>query len=143
VKGLVLHIQRASRAAHIPSDARLRRWGRTAVPAGDVTLRYVGETEARELNRTYRGRDYATNVLSFPYEDSAQVAKGDIVICASVVAREAKAQAKPVEAHHAHLLVHGLLHLRGYDHEAGEAQARRMESLERRILAKLGFSDPY
>jgi probable rRNA maturation factor len=122
---------------------RLRRWARAAVSAGDVTLRYVGETEARELNRTYRGRDYATNVLSFPYEHSARLANGDIVVCASVVAREAKAQGKRIEAHHAHLLVHGLLHLRGYDHEAGERQARRMESLERRILAKLGFADPY
>jgi probable rRNA maturation factor len=143
VKGLVLHIQRGSRAAHIPSDARLRRWARAAAARGEVTLRYVGETEARSLNRTWRGRDYATNVLSFPYEESARAPRGDIVVCAAVVAREAKAQGKPVEAHHAHLLVHGLLHLRGHDHERGEDDARRMESLERRILAKLGFSDPY
>jgi len=140
---LEVHVQRASRASHIPSDAKLRRFARAAAASGEVTLRYVGAAEARRLNREYRERDYATNVLSFPYGEPGRSARGDIVICASVVAREAREQRKDVEAHHAHLVVHGVLHLRGYDHELGEAGARRMESLERRILRQLGFPDPY
>jgi probable rRNA maturation factor len=141
-KALALTIQRGSRAAHIPSDRKLRAWARAAAPrGGTVTLRYVAEAEGRRLNREFRGKDYATNVLSFPYGESAL--QGDIVICAPVVAREAREQSKEVGAHHAHLLVHGLLHLAGYDHEQGEAQARRMETRERRILRQLGFSDPY
>jgi len=136
-----LAIQRASRAAHIPSDSKLRRWARAALarPA-EVTLRLVAETEGRGLNREFRGRDYATNVLTFVY--AAQPLAGDIVICAPVVAREARAQGKPVEAHYAHLVVHGMLHLQGYDHEGGR-DAARMEGRERRILASLGFGDPY
>ena len=133
-------MQRASRAAHIPSDAALRKWARAAAKSGAVTVRYVGEAEGRRLNREFRGRDYATNVLSFPYGRSPLA--GDIVICAPVVAREARAQGKPVKAHHAHMLVHGLLHLRGFDHERDE-EAKAMERRERAILAKLGFSDPY
>ena len=100
----------------------------------------MGEAEGRRLNRAFRGRDYATNVLTFVYAKAPLA--GDIVICAPVVEREARRQGKPLAAHHAHLLVHGLLHLEGLDHErAGEA--RRMESRERSILAKLGFGDPY
>jgi probable rRNA maturation factor len=136
-------VQRASRASHIPSDAKLERWARAAAASGEVTLRYVGEAEARRVNREYRKRDYATNVLSFPYGAPGRGAYGDILVCAPVVAREAKEQGKDVEAHHAHLVVHGVLHLRGYDHEKSAADARRMETLERRILAKLGFPDPY
>jgi probable rRNA maturation factor len=134
-------IQRASRAAHIPPDALLRRWARAALarPA-EVTLRFVAETEGRRLNREFRGKDYATNVLTFVY--SPRPLSGDVVICAPVVAREARAQAKPTDAHHALLLVHGLLHLQGYDHE-GDADAARMEGRERRVLAQLGFEDPY
>jgi probable rRNA maturation factor len=105
-----------------------------------VTLRYVAEAEGRRLNREFRGKDYATNVLTFIY--ATKPLEGDIVICAPVVAREAKAQGKPVLAHHAHLFVHGLLHLQGLDHERG-ADARKMESREKRILASLGFPDPY
>lgn len=143
-KALALAIQRASRASHIPSDRKLRAWARAAAPRGGaVTVRYVGEAEGRRLNREFRGRDYATNVLSFPYEEGRRALEGDIVICAPVVAREAREQGKDVAAHHAHLLVHGLLHLAGYDHEKGEAEARRMEGRERRVLAELGFSDPY
>jgi probable rRNA maturation factor len=138
---LALAVQRASRAAHIPSDARLRRWARAALPGGGrVTVRYVAEVEARRLNRQYRGKDYATNVLGFPYK--AAPLEGDVVICAPVVAREAREQGRDVEAHHAHLLVHGLLHLAGHDHERAAAAAK-MERLERRILARLGFEDPY
>jgi probable rRNA maturation factor len=142
VNGLALAIQRASRAFHIPADRKLRAWARAAAPRGAVTVRYVAEAEGRRLNRDFRGKDYATNVLSFPYGEGGAL-RGDIVICAPVVAREAKAQSKDVAAHHAHLLVHGLLHLAGYDHEKGAAEAKRMEARERRILAGLGFSDPY
>jgi len=105
-----------------------------------VTLRYVAESEGRRLNRKFRRKDYATNVLTFIY--SARPLEGDVVICAPVVAREAKAQGKNVRAHHAHLLVHGLLHLQGMDH-GREPETRRMEGRERRVLASLGFSDPY
>jgi probable rRNA maturation factor len=135
-----LAVQRASRASHIPSDAALRKWARAAATRGNVTVRYVGEAEGRRLNREFRGRDYATNVLSFPYERSPLA--GDIVICAPVVAREARAQGKDLTAHHAHLLVHGLLHLQGFDHEKS-SDAATMERRERRILANLGFGDPY
>jgi probable rRNA maturation factor len=142
--GIELAIQRASRAAHIPADARLRAWARAALsrPAV-VALRYVAATEGRRLNRDYRGKDYATNVLTFVYggEPGGALA-GDVVICAPVVAREAREQGKDVAAHHAHLLVHGLLHLQGLDHER-PADARRMERREREILARLGFGDPY
>jgi probable rRNA maturation factor len=139
----MLTIQRASRASHIPSDRRLRAWASAVLPKGsEVTVRYVAEAEGRRLNRAYRHKDYATNVLSFPYEAPRGRVKGDLVICAPVVAREAREQGKAIEAHHAHLLLHGLLHLAGYDHER-EADARRMERRERAILAKLGFPDPY
>jgi probable rRNA maturation factor len=136
-----LTVQRASRAMHIPPDARLGRWAKAALtrPA-EVTLRYVAQEEGRRLNREYRGRDYATNVLTFIYE--TRPLSGDVVICAPVVAREAREQGKDVAAHHAHLLVHGLLHLQGYDHE-DDRDARRMERRERAILARLGFGDPY
>ncbi len=137
---MTLHVQRASRAAHIPSDATLRKWARAAGMEGIVTVRYVGAAESRRLNRRFRGKDYATNVLSFPY--SAKPLEGDLVICAQVVAREAREQGKTLRAHHAHMLVHGLLHLAGLDHERAR-EAARMEGRERRILAELGFADPY
>jgi len=136
-------IQRASRAAHIPSDRKLRRWARAVLPAGaEVTLRFVAAAEGRRLNREFRGKDYATNVLSFPYEADRRRLEGDVVICAPVTAREAREQHKEVEAHYAHLVIHGLLHLRGYDHES-EGDAGRMEARERRVLARLGYADPY
>ena len=135
-----LTVQRASRASHIPSDALLRKWARAAGMAGDVTVRYVAEAESRRLNREFRRKDYATNVLSFPY--SSKPLAGDLVICAPVVSREAREQGKSVRAHHAHMLVHGLLHLAGLDHERSR-DARRMESRERAVLARLGFPDPY
>jgi probable rRNA maturation factor len=137
-----IDIQRASRAAHIPADETLRRWARAALSReARVTLRFVAQAEGRRLNREFRGKDYATNVLTFTY-DAGEILAGDIVICAPVVAREAREQGKPVEAHHAHLLVHGLLHLQGLDHERS-ADANRMERHERRVLSKLGFPDPY
>ena len=100
----------------------------------------VAAAEARRLNRDFRGKDYATNVLTFVYGDTPLA--GDIVICAPVVAREAREQGKAVAAHWAHLVVHGLLHLQGHDHERDD-EARRMERREKRILAGLGFADPY
>ena len=134
-------IQRRSRAAHVPSDSLLRRWAREALkrPA-EVTLRIVAATEARRLNREFRGKDYATNVLTFVYADAPLA--GDIVLCAPVVAREAREQGKAVRDHWAHLVVHGLLHLQGHDHER-RPEAERMENLERRILRGLGIADPY
>ena len=137
----MISVQRASRASHIPSDAAIRKWSRAALARdANVTLRYVPESEGRRLNREFRGRDYATNVLTFIY--SSRPLAGDIVICAPIVAREAKAQGKEVEAHHAHLLVHGLLHLQGLDH-GQDREAARMEKRERLILHELGFGDPY
>ena len=139
----MIAIQRASRAAHIPSDSVLRRWARATVPReAAVTLRYVADAEARRLNREFRGKDYATNVLTFVYEWGNGL-EGDVVICAPVVAREAREQGKDVRAHHAHLLVHGLLHLQGMDHERSAADAKRMERREREVLRRLGFGDPY
>ena len=136
-----MNIQRASRARHIPTDAKLRAWARVALRRNaEITLRYVAEAEGRRLNRDFRGKDYATNVLTFAYQQRPLA--GDVVICAPVVAREARAQGKALAAHHAHLLVHGLLHLQGFDHERA-ADAARMEARERRILALLGFADPY
>jgi len=139
--GGALTIQRASRASHVPSDRRLRAWARAALgrPAA-VTLRFVAEAEARRLNREFRGKDYATNVLTFVY--GAQPLSGDVVVCAPVVAREAREQGKETRAHYAHLVVHGLLHLQGLDHEE-EGEARRMERRERAILRRLGYPDPY
>lgn len=126
-----------------PTRPQLRRWVRAAcaIPA-EVTLRFVGDEEGRNLNRDYRGKDYATNVLSFPYESGARVC-GDLVLCLPVVAREAAEQGKPAEAHYAHMVVHGMLHLQGYDHETSQADAERMEAIEREILAGLGYPDPY
>ena len=105
-------------------------------------MRIVGATEARTLNRRYRGRDYAPNVLAFPYVSSRRAVQGDVVLCAPVIAREALAQGKTLEAHFAHLTVHGVLHLQGHDH-ARRRDAARMEALEKRLLAKFGYPDPY
>jgi probable rRNA maturation factor len=104
-------------------------------------VRLVGTKEGRELNREYRGKDYATNVLTFVLHDRPPL-EGDLALCAPVVAREARAQAKNVTAHYAHLTVHGVLHLRGYEHE-NDGEAREMEKLEARILKRLGYTDPY
>jgi len=132
-------VQRAARGA--PSAARLRAWALAAAPSAvEVTLRVVGAAEGRGLNRRFRGRDYATNVLTFVY--GARPWRGDIVLCHSAIAREARAQRKPLDAHYAHLVVHGMLHLRGLDH-AEKRAAERMERAEIRILSRLGFRNPY
>ena len=107
----------------------------------EITVRVVGEAEGRELNRNYRRKDYATNVLTFHY--SLQPVQADLVLCAAVIAAEARAQGKTLAQHYAHLLVHGTLHAQGYDHETGAAQARQMEDKERAILHGLGWPDPY
>lgn len=135
-------VQIATRSRGVPQATKLRRWARAAMGArGEVTLRVVASREARELNHRYRGRDYATNVLSFTLGEGSH-AHGDVVICAPVVTREARAQGKTLDAHYAHLTVHGVLHLRGYDHEDNRG-ARRMENRERAILSALGYPDPY
>ena len=126
-----------------PTRPQVRRWVRAActTPA-EVTVRFVGAEEGQRLNRDYRGKDYATNVLSFPYESGARLC-GDLVLCLPVVEREAQEQGKPLEAHLAHLIVHGMLHLQGYDHETGSDDADRMEAAEREIMETLGYPDPY
>lgn len=139
---LALSVQYACNDDELPSRSQLRRWVHTSLErSAQVTLRFVDETEGRSLNREFRGKDYATNVLSFPYEDDPVT--GDLVICAPVVRREASEQRKSLRAHYAHLVVHGMLHLQGYDHEQGEQEARRMEDREREVLARFGIADPY
>ena len=122
---------------------RVARWVRCAleVPA-QITVRIVGEEEARRLNRDYRGRDYATNVLTFDYA-RAPLVQADLVLCAVVVEREAAAAHLPLAAHYAHLLVHGTLHAQGFDHETSAADAAAMEARESCLLTRLGFADPY
>jgi probable rRNA maturation factor len=138
-----LSVQYASEAADVPDRARFRRWVGAALKKTALdTLRLVDEAEGRVLNRDFRGKDYATNVLTFAYGEETGTLSCDIVICAPVVEREAHEQGKILLEHYAHLTVHGVLHLQGYDHE-NERQAREMESLEVEIMRKLGFNDPY
>lgn len=124
--------------------ARVAGWVKAALFAdGELTLRFVDADEGRLLNRTYRGKDYATNVLTFAYAESEDdPVAGDIVVCCPVIEKEAAEQGKALEAHYAHMIVHGTLHAQGYDHEV-EDEAREMEGLETEILGKLGFADPY
>ncbi len=141
---LNLTVQYALDRTGLPGRAELRRWARAALMQGaEVTLRLVDEDEGRQLNRDYRGKAYATNVLTFAYgADAAGLFAGDIVLCAPVVAREAAEQGKALDAHYAHMVVHGMLHLQGHDHEA-EAEAVAMEAVESFIMQRLGFPDPY
>jgi len=130
-------------ASGAPSAALLRRFALAALhpstPARSaIALRVTGAAEAKRLNRKYRAKNYATNVLSFPYGGGS----GDVVLCHSVIAKEARAQGKTLRAHYAHLVVHGVLHLRGHDHLRKD-DAQRMERREIRILGRLGFADPY
>jgi probable rRNA maturation factor len=133
----------------LPGEADFLAWATAAVgklrPAAEVSLHIVDEAEGRELNLKYRHKDYATNVLSFPAELPAELGLpllGDVILCAPVVAREAESQGKPLAAHYAHLTVHGVLHLLGYDHET-ISDARTMEGLEVQILESIGIPDPY
>jgi len=139
---LKLAVQYASSDSNLPKLSEFRQWAKATINVDtEVTIRLVDEEEGRHLNKTYRGKDYATNVLTFPLTEAPHLI-GDIVICASVVKSEAVGQNKPLEAHYAHLTVHGLLHLQGYDHEI-EAQAELMESIETAIITKLGYANPY
>ena len=139
---LNLTLQLASEQSSIPSAKEFRQWANASLRVDtEVTFRIVDKAEGRALNLAYRAKDYATNVLTFPLSDEPHL-MGDIVICAPVVAAEAIAQGKSLTAHYAHLTVHGILHLHGYDHEI-EAQAELMESLETAIMSKLAYADPY
>lgn len=132
-------------AAHrrLLTPARVRRWVEMALQQpGEIAVRIVGAEEGLAMNRQYRGKDYATNVLTFDYARQPVVA-ADLVLCAPVVEREAREQGKTLEAHYAHLLVHGTLHAQGYDHEAGERGALEMEALEVLLMGALGYADPY
>ena len=151
---LALSVQRALEGddkANAPKKNHIRRWAQAALQGdAEVTVRFVGEEEGRTLNREFRSKDYATNVLTFSYGEGEMLAAaesgapltGDLVLCVPVVVREAAEQRKTLEAHFAHLVVHGMLHLQGYDH-IDEADAERMEALERKILRSLGYADPY
>ena len=144
---LAVEVRYATRRPWAPSRARLSAWARAAAGrragTSELAIRIVTPRESRRLNREFRGRDRPTNVLSFaPGPGAGRLPLGDLAICAGVVAREARAQRKPPLAHWAHMVVHGTLHLLGYDHaEAGAA--RRMQRRERQVLAALGFADPY
>lgn len=142
-------LQRATRVKVLPTRAQFARWVEAALAGrlntAELTVRIVDEDEGAALNRRYRHKGHATNVLSFPAgltEGLDLPWLGDLVLCAPVVRREARQQGKSLEAHWAHLVVHGTLHLLGYDHKVAR-QAKRMESLEVSILAKLGFQNPY
>jgi probable rRNA maturation factor len=139
---LFLAVQYASDAQGLPTRAQFRRWIQVALQQDvSITLRIVDEEEGRELNKNYRGKDYATNVLTFVY-DHVTPLSGDILICAPVVEREAREQRKSLLAHYAHLSIHAALHLQGYDHEK-EKDATVMEALESAIMIKLKYTSPY
>lgn len=130
----------------VPSAASFRKWVAAALEGrireADLAIRIVDSEEGRALNRHYRGKDYATNVLTFDYTREP-VVSADLVLCAPVVEREAREQGKPLVAHYAHLLVHGTLHAQGYDHETSERDALEMEALEVLLIGALGFHNPY
>ncbi len=137
-----MDVQYASEMTDLPTSTQFKRWARNTIRVdSEITLRIVDEPEGRELNNAYRQKDYATNVLTFPLAEEPLIV-ADILICAPVVAKEANEQGKSLEAHFAHLTIHGVLHAHGYDHEVAE-QAELMESVETQILTKLGYSDPY
>lgn len=145
---LAVDLQVATRSAGLPNAGDLQNWARRAFLGNEpreVTIRLVDAPESADLNRRYRGRDYPTNVLSFPFEPPPGITVpllGDLVICAPVVLREAREQHKSPRSHWAHMVIHGMLHLQGYDHE-DEAEADVMEALEVELLAALNFSNPY
>lgn len=133
------------RLATVATRPLLRRWVQAALLApAELTIRFVDSAEGRALNHDYRGKDYATNVLTFAYsEDEAEdTVRADLILCTDVLYEEAQAQNKTVVAHVAHLVVHGVLHAQGYDHEE-DAEAEEMEALETAVMARLGFADPY
>lgn len=139
---LSLSVQYASNAKNLPTRQQFRRWVKVALEQDvQIALRIVDGIEGRALNLSYRNKDYATNVLTFVYDDSAPL-YGDVVICAPVVAREAKEQGKDLLAHYAHLTIHAALHLQGYDHEK-KRDAEKMEARETALLLKLRYPAPY
>ncbi len=144
-----LVLQSVSQVSTLPEASRIQQWldlaGAGIDESLEVVVRIVDEEESRQLNHDFRGKDRPTNVLSFPFEGPEHLpaeSLGDLVICAPVVEREAQEQGKTLEAHWAHMVLHGMLHLRGYDHQ-DDAEAEEMEALERQMLARLGFADPY
>ncbi|MBO2579122.1 rRNA maturation RNase YbeY [Shewanella algae] len=146
---LQLDLQLATEAQNLPSQSDFELWARTAIgnsmEQAELTIRLVDSEESQQLNRDYRGKDKPTNVLSFPFEAPPGITLpllGDLVICVSVVENEAREQHKPLQAHWAHMVVHGCLHLLGYDH-IEDAEAEEMESLETQLVESLGFTDPY
>ena len=148
LKNLALSLQfgvfpdAARHRAALPRHS-VARWLRHALQSdAEITVRIVCAEEGQALNRDYRGKDYATNVLTFDYSP-APLVTADLVLCAPVVAREAEENHKTLQAHYAHLLVHGALHAQGYDHETGERDALEMEALEIRLLGALGYDNPY
>lgn len=135
-------VQYATDSTDIPTRPQFRRWVKAALmQEAEIVLRIVDEAEGCELNHNFRGKNCATNVLTFVYDDT-QPLTGDIVLCAPVVSQEAQQQQKNLTAHYAHLTVHGILHLQGYDH-IEDAEAVVMEQMETQILARLGYDDPY
>jgi probable rRNA maturation factor len=139
---LSLSVQYASNAKNLPTRQQFRRWVKVALEQDvQMALRIVNEVEGRTLNQSYRGKDYATNVLTFVYEESSPL-YGDVVICAPVVAREAREQGKDLLAHYAHLTLHAVLHLQGYDHEK-KRDAEKMEARETALMLKLRYPAPY
>lgn len=139
---LSLSVQYASDAKQLPTRQQFRRWVKVALEQDiQMALRIVDEAEGRALNESFRGKDYATNVLTFVYDDSEPL-YGDVVICAPVVAREAKEQGKDLLAHYAHMTLHAALHLQGYDHEK-EKDAEQMEARETALMLKLRYPPPY
>lgn len=145
---LKIDLQYASTAiestlSKIASPALIKKWVKSATPLGGVmTLRFVNATEGKKLNLAFRQKDYATNVLTFPYELSKNELVADVIFCLPVLQKEAKEQNKLLKAHLAHLIVHGCLHAQGYDHEAAK-DAKKMETLEIQTLQKMGFANPY
>jgi len=145
-----IDIEINSASQQLPSEEHIRQWISTALDSqqldeAEVSVYIVDTDEGRDLNREYRERDYATNVLSFPADIPPEVEiplLGDLVVCAPVVEHEADAQHKPLDAHWAHMLIHGSLHLLGYDHIDND-EAETMEALETQLLARLGYADPY
>lgn len=142
-------VQYTTRRRGVPHPRSIRRWAQAALRSerrrgGELTVRFVGAREGRALNRRWRGRDHATNVLSFPGAAAGDAVAwlGDIVLCVPVILAEARAQHKPAKAHYAHMVVHGVLHLLGYDHLRA-ADAATMERRETSILRSLGYPDPY
>ena len=132
-----------STLSKIASPALIKKWVKSATPLGGLmTLRFVNATEGKKLNLAFREKDYATNVLTFPYELSKEELVADIIFCLPILQKEAKEQDKLLKAHLAHLILHGCLHAQGYDHETSK-DAKKMETLEIQILQKMGFANPY